>query len=84
VCKSAEPVYRAISMLPMLAAVRDGIGLASVPCYPGDAEKGLIHLLDLIPCLLRNFGYSVTHSTRIRPGCGRSVNSCPTASLTWY
>ena len=82
VCKSAEPVYRAISMLPMLAAVRNGMGLASVPFYLGDAEEGLIRLLDLIPCLLQNFGYSVTHITRIRPWCGRSVNSCPTASPT--
>ena len=82
VCKSAEPVYRTINMLPMLAAVRNGMGLASVTCYLGDAEKGLIRLLDLILCLLRNFGYSVTHITRIRPGCGRSANSCPTASPT--
>ena len=38
-CKSGEPVYRAISMVPMLAAVRNGMGLASVPCYLGMPKK---------------------------------------------
>ncbi|MGB0632062.1 MAG: LysR substrate-binding domain-containing protein, partial [Alphaproteobacteria bacterium] len=44
---SVEPVYRASSMLLMLAAVRDELGLACLPCYLGDGEKGLVRILDL-------------------------------------
>lgn len=46
-CKPTHPVYRASSMLLMLAAVRDGIGLACLPRYLGDGEKGLVRVLDL-------------------------------------
>ena len=47
VCKPAAPVYRASSMLLMLSAVRDGIGLACVPRYLGDREKDLVRVLEL-------------------------------------
>jgi len=44
-----EPVYRASSMLLLLAAARDGIGLACLPCYLGDREAALVRVLDLAP-----------------------------------
>jgi DNA-binding transcriptional LysR family regulator len=42
-----EPVYRASSMLLLLAAARDGIGIACLPCYLGDRETSLTRVLDL-------------------------------------
>lgn len=44
-----EPVYRTSSMLLLLAAVREDIGLACLPCYLGDPEPGLTRVLDLAP-----------------------------------
>lgn len=44
-----EPVYRTSSMLLLLAAVREDIGLACLPCYLGDREAGLTRVLDLAP-----------------------------------
>ena len=44
---TAEPVYRVSSMLLMLAAVRDGLGLACLPRYLGDSESRLRRVLDL-------------------------------------
>lgn len=46
-CKPVVPVYRANSMLLMLSAVRDGIGLACLPCYLGDKERNLVRVLEL-------------------------------------
>ena len=46
-----EPVYRTSSMLLLLAAVREDIGLACLPCYLGDPEAGLTRVLDLAPAL---------------------------------
>lgn len=43
------PVYRAGSMLLLLAAARDSVGLACLPCYLGDRENKLHHVLDLPP-----------------------------------
>jgi len=42
-----EPVYRASSMLLLLAAARNGIGIACLPCYLGDRETPLTRVLDL-------------------------------------
>lgn len=42
-----EPVYRASSMLLLLAAARDGIGIACLPRYLGDREQELQLVLDL-------------------------------------
>lgn len=47
----AEPVYRTSSMLLLLAAVREDIGLACLPCYLGDPEPGVSKVLDLAPDL---------------------------------
>ena len=44
-----EPVYRASSMLLLLAAVREDIGLACLPCYLGDPDPSLTRVLDLAP-----------------------------------
>lgn len=44
-----EPVYRTSSMLLLLAAVREDIGLACLPCYLGDREAGLTRVLELAP-----------------------------------
>ena len=45
--KDAEPVYRASSMLLLLAAVRNGLGIAGLPCYLGDNEPDLIRVFDV-------------------------------------
>lgn len=42
-----NPVYRASSMLLLLAAARSGIGIACLPCYLGDSETVLTRVLDL-------------------------------------
>ena len=42
-----EPVYRASSMLLLLAAARNGIGIDCLPCYLGDRETALMRVLDL-------------------------------------
>jgi DNA-binding transcriptional LysR family regulator len=42
-----EPVYRASSMLLLLAAARDGVGVACLPRYLGDRETGLRRAIDL-------------------------------------
>lgn len=47
--RDTEPVYRAGSMLLLLAAVRDNVGLACLPCYLGDREAELRRVLDLPP-----------------------------------
>lgn len=44
-----DPVYRTSSMLLLLAAVREDIGLACLPCYLGEPEPGLVKVLDLAP-----------------------------------
>lgn len=41
--------YRADTLMGMLAAVRDGIGLATLPCYLGDAESRLVRFGGTIP-----------------------------------
>ncbi|MCC5900941.1 MAG: LysR family transcriptional regulator [Halomonas sp.] len=43
--------YRLDSMLGMQLAVRDGSGIAVLPCYLGDADKALIRLSDPIEAL---------------------------------
>lgn len=43
--------YRVDSMLGMQLAVRDGAGIAVLPCYLGDADKALIRLSDPIEAL---------------------------------
>ncbi len=42
-----EPVYRASSMLLLLAAARESVGLACLPFYLGDRETELHRVLDL-------------------------------------
>jgi DNA-binding transcriptional LysR family regulator len=42
-----EPVYRASSMLLLLAAARDGVGVVCLPRYLGDREAALTRVLDL-------------------------------------
>lgn len=44
-----EPVFRASSMLLLLAAVREGIGLAILPAYLGARERDLVKAFDLAP-----------------------------------
>lgn len=44
-----EPVYRASSMLLLLAAVRAGIGIACLPSYLGAAEPALDMAFELAP-----------------------------------
>ena len=44
-----KPVYRASSMLLLLAAVREGIGLAILPVYLAAAEPSLSKAFDLAP-----------------------------------
>jgi DNA-binding transcriptional LysR family regulator len=44
-----DPVYRVSSMLLLLAAVRQDIGLACLPYYLGEPEPGLVRVLDLAP-----------------------------------
>lgn len=41
--------YRVDNLMGVLAAVREGIGLAILPCYLGDADRRLIRLGDTIP-----------------------------------
>lgn len=41
--------YRVDTLLGMLAAVRDGLGRAVLPCYLADAEPGLVRLDGPIP-----------------------------------
>ena len=43
------PVYRASSMLLLLAAARDGVGIACLPRYLGDGESRLRRVADLPP-----------------------------------
>lgn len=42
-------MYRASSMLLLLAAVCEDIGLACLPCYLGEPEPSLVSVLDLAP-----------------------------------
>lgn len=44
-----EPVYRASSMLLLLAAVRQGLGIACLPRYLGEGEPELRRVFDLAP-----------------------------------
>ncbi len=47
-----EPVrYRVNTVLGMFAAVRDGAGLAVLPCYLGDGDDELVRLGEIIPAL---------------------------------
>lgn len=41
--------YRASSLLALLAAAREGMGVAPLPCYLGDAEHELVRLKPPIP-----------------------------------
>lgn len=45
----SDPVYRTSSMLLLLAAVRQDVGLACLPCYLGDSDPNLLRVLDLAP-----------------------------------
>jgi DNA-binding transcriptional LysR family regulator len=40
---------RVNSLVGMVAAVREGLGIAALPCYLGDMEPGLIRLGAVIP-----------------------------------
>ncbi len=52
--------YRSNSLLNQLTAVREGIGLAALPCFLGDSEAGLIRVIAPIPELAREL-WLVTH-----------------------
>jgi DNA-binding transcriptional LysR family regulator len=45
--KSNTVVYRASSMLLLLAAVREGLGLACLPCYLCESDKKLVRAFDV-------------------------------------
>ena len=45
----SEPVYRTTSMLLLLAAVREDVGIACLPCYLADREPRLKKVLSLAP-----------------------------------
>jgi DNA-binding transcriptional LysR family regulator len=55
-----RPAYRSNSLLNQLAAVREGIGLAALPCFLGDGEAGLARVVGPIPELAREL-WLVTH-----------------------
>ncbi|GGY04986.1 LysR family transcriptional regulator [Litchfieldella qijiaojingensis] len=52
--------YRVDTMLGMFAAVRDGMGLAVLPCYLADADHALARLTDPIPELATDL-WLLTH-----------------------
>jgi len=63
-------VYRTSSVLNQLVAVKEGMGLAVLPCYLGDSEKGLKRVTDPIPELSTEL-WLITHgalkeSARVR------------------
>ena len=45
--KDSTVVYRASSMLLLLAAVREGLGLACLPCYLCERDKTLVRAFDV-------------------------------------
>ena len=53
-------VYRTGSLINQLSAVREGIGLAALPCYLADPEPGLRRVLGPLPELTREL-WLVTH-----------------------
>jgi DNA-binding transcriptional LysR family regulator len=55
-------IYRTNSLVNQLAAAREGIGLAVLPCYLGDMEPGLVRAMTApIPALTREL-WIITHS----------------------
>lgn len=54
------PVLSQQRLLNQLTAVREGIGLAALPCFLGDGEAGLARVVGPIPELAREL-WPVTH-----------------------
>lgn len=52
--------YRIDTLMGMLAAVRDGIGLAVLPCYLGDSEESLVRVGKPVPELSADL-WMLTH-----------------------
>lgn len=52
--------YRVNSLMGMFASVRDGAGMAVLPCYMGDNEKSLRRIGEIIPELATNL-WLLTH-----------------------
>lgn len=59
-CANARCRYRVDTMLGMLAAARDGVGRAVLPCYLADAEPVLLRVGEPIPALATDL-WLLTH-----------------------